>query len=614
MPVINYESNKFKLYAVMTVPGIGRGGKDVSFTFDVIQYSHEYELNTIPTCTMSLALGRRADAAADPNGVAAIHKAINVLKMQVPVVVYCKAKLLSGGKPGRGWPVDDKGRPSWFVIFRGQAVSGGFRRAFGDARYMLAVAHWLANMSYSSALSQQSHPTTPNAMYHPASFNMKDPTGGTFPIGAPGWVGPAMGRGFFMADTLTTDFWGGVNPGGKNNGGLKQWMTAISEQDRLNPKQINIGLAALGLVKCQFPLSAKNTDALDTLARFEPKDYGTGKPTYKLGVPFALDPHGANTGVLAENIGKSVANESFEGISSVTLWDKLAGQLHASYLYSIVPAVETAIAVPFIPGLRGPAHREYDNCDIQSNFPRALRGIGIFTGKNWSGGTGSNANSEPPPKFPGVGGWFGVCRPGMVMFKNAPEWLTSCNPSFYSSQSSPVTTPNGTSISPGIGPFRLGDSPAKIFADAQLIWNAYAQALYVYEMLKMRQGTLSGPVRFDIAPGSLVRIQAAEDKFTWNLISQKDYMYFYATVLRVSTVIDAEADRADTSFSLAHVRTEAENVDAATSICRHPLWNTIWSGCVLVDDRAFEPVSTVVTLPVFVNLACGKIPTIPDLF
>jgi hypothetical protein len=603
----------------MTGPGIGRGGAAVSFKFDIIQYAHEFELNSIPSCNISLALGRRADMTANPDGVSAIHKAINVLKIQVPVVVYCKARLLDSSGKGVQWPVDAKGRPTWFVIFRGLAVSGGFRRSFGDARYLLTIAHWLSNMSYSSALSQQSHPTTPNSMYYSAAFHMKDPSGSTFPDTSPSWVGPGLGLDYFVGNTLTTDFWGGPDPGGKRNTGLKQWFTTISEQDRFNPKQINIGLSILGLKECRFPTSAKNNDALESLARFEPKDYGSGRPTYKLGVPFALDVHGANIGALSRNIGKHIGKESFEGINSVTLWDKLAGQLHASYLYSIVPTVETALAVPFIPGLRGPEHRrigadEYDNCDIQSNFPRALRGIGVFTGKNVSAGSFLNGLNEPQPVMPGIGGWFGVCRPGMVMFKYAPEWLTSGNPSFYAKESAPVTTPSGTSISPGIGPFRVGLSPATIFKDAQEIWNAYAQALYAYEMLKMRQGTLSGPVRFDIAPGSLVRIQAAEDKFTWNLLNQKNFMNFYATVLRVSTVIDAESERADTSFSLAHVRTEAENADPATSICRHPLWNTIWSGCVLVDDPAFEPVATSITLGPLVDLACGRLPIIPSLF
>lgn len=617
-----WESSKFKVHAVMEVPGVGANGSTVAFDFDVIQYSHEFELNSIPSCTLSLALGRRADRAADADSVSLVHKAINVLKVQVPVTVYCKAKVLAGIDAKAEWPVNDSNDPKEFVIFYGNASGGAFSKAFGSIRYVLSVTHWLANMAYSSALSESTTPNTPNAFFFPASFNLEDPFGGGFlPLSSPAWVGPAVAQSYFPEGVLLSDFWGGPNPGEKGNTGMKQWFTALSNQDRLNPTQINIGLSILGQPQCQLDEAAKNTDALKALDRFEPRVYEAGQgPSYRLGVPLKMDTHGANTSVISHNISIEIGLEMLEGYTNTTLWDKLAGQFHANYLFSVVPTVDSALVVPFIPGLRGPYHRyigadEYDNCDVYDNLPRSLRAVAVMMGRTWS--AGASLGREQQPEFEGIGGWYGVCKSGLVMFKQAPRWLTSVNPGFYSGNSAPIGNPIGTALgAQGAqgGQAPPGHPPARIFKDAQEIWNAYAQSLYVYELLKHRQGTLSGRVRFDIAPGSLVKIQTAEDKFTWNLLGQKDFMHTYAVVLRVSTSIDAEADNACTVLTLAHVRTEAENADPTTSICRHPLWNVIWSGCTLVDDPAFSPISTTVTWDPLVQLVCGQIPDIPSLF
>lgn len=619
-----WESTKFKIHAVMTVPGAGAKGADITFNFDVIQYSHEFELNGIPSCTLSIPLGRRADMTGTADGVSEIHRAINVLKVQVPVTVFCRARTLAGTGVTARWPVTEfGGQPKTFVIFRGNASSGAMSKAFGNVRYVLTITHWLADMAYSSALSQSTHPTTPNSFFFPASFGLQDLSSGSLLPAEPGaWTGVGLAMKYFLPNTLTSDFWGGPNPGGQGNTGMKQWFTALSSQDRLNPAQIKADLSTLGLAGCQFDAAAKNTDALRALENFEPKAYVNGAPPfYRLGVPLRLDPHGANMAIVSKNIGEEVGLESLLGYTNTTLWDKLAGQFHANYLFSVVPTVDTAIVVPFIPGLRGPYHRliktdEYESCEVYDNQPRALRAVAAIMGRTWSVGAaiGNEDSKEPPPTYEGIGGWFGTCKPGMVLFKQSPLWLTSVSPAFYSGDSVPAFGPINTAIGPQGGQAPSTPAPSRVFKDAQQIWNAYAQSLYVYEVLKHRQGTLSGRVRFDIAPGSLVRIQNSEDKFTWNLIGQKDYMYAYAVVLRVSTSIDAETCKASTAFTLAHVRTEAENADPATSICRHPLWNAIWSGCSLVDDEAFSPVATSITSQPLIQLACGQWPDIPPLF
>ena len=80
------------------------------------------------------------------------------------------------------------------------------------------------------------------------------------------------------------------------------------------------------------------------------------------------------------------------------------------------------------------------------------------------------------------------------------------------------------------------------------IQDAYAETLYMHEVLKSRQGTLTGPVRFDIALGSKVRIEAAEDKFVQRLLYPDpedsagcaSKSYYYANILRVGLKDDRD--------------------------------------------------------------------------
>ena len=89
----------------------------------------------------------------------------------------------------------------------------------------------------------------------------------------------------------------------------------------------------------------------------------------------------------------------------------------------------------------------------------------------------------------------------------------------------------------------------------------------------------AGPVRFDIAPGSTVLVYPSGNPA---VAGDKLRAPFYATVLRVSTHLDAEAAQAGTGFHFAHCRSERENGSDRTSVARHPLYRGTFSGCSLV--------------------------------
>jgi hypothetical protein len=139
----------------------------------------------------------------------------------------------------------------------------------------------------------------------------------------------------------------------------------------------------------------------------------------------------------------------------------------------------------------------------------------------------------------------------------------------------------GTSLVDGVGPLPLHPSPGDLSLQACSLMNAYAQVLYAYEVLKAREGDLSGKLRFDIAPGSSIKIEGCGEKFLGLSDDFGDAMF--ASVLQVDFIIDCETPRASTSFHIAHIRGSDENRLPGTSVERHPLWETVWDGAPLIS-------------------------------
>jgi hypothetical protein len=584
---------------------------DSPVCFDVLNFSSEFELNGIPTAVVGIPLGRRGD---DVTKISEIHRYIDQLQLQLRCKVWCRATTNAGTgiditDPSTVEAAEALWPASEFVIFEGYITGSGFRRGNGGAELTLSLTHWLADLNFSSALSKQSHPLNPSQMYFEANFvNEAELSAGSFTSGTgPMQTGAHLAMPYFTSDTVITDLWGGIDGTSVPKSGLRNWLLYLTQRDRINKTQIN-NLVGGGPAGDLDP--GKNWEACRAITRFEPDDDG-----YQLGVPLGMSSQGDLNANIANNIGQEIGNETLEAYSNVTLWDKLAGQFHANYMFSIVPLVQKALVVPFVPGLRGSTHRvlwarNYESLDLTATMPRPLRAVGLIIGKNFNSGGGMSRDGHPA--YSGFGGWFDKMttsddpryKEGLVMFKQAPRWLTMVTYYTYS-RSSAAVTPNvtlRTTTAPNAGAPHSDTPPDEVLNQSQTIWNLYARTLYIHEVLKNRQGAITGPVRFDIAPGSQLKVEVTEDKWVQQILREQDgipicddsrYMFMYCSVLRVSTTIDCQNGRALTSFYVAHVRNAQENTDDATSIDRHPIWQRcMWHGCSLVIDPAFEPLTT----------------------
>jgi hypothetical protein len=102
----------------------------------------------------------------------------------------------------------------------------------------------------------------------------------------------------------------------------------------------------------------------------------------------------------------------------------------------------------------------------------------------------------------------------------------------------------------------------------------YATHWYMSEILQQRYGELSGPLRFDIAPGSIVKIETPIRDREHETNNEN----LYASVMSVTFAINADKATAGTSFSIAHTRTQ-EELDSDYSTDTAPLYGkTKWLG------------------------------------
>jgi len=365
---------------------------------------------------------------------------------------------------------------------------------------------------------------------------------------------------------LETDLWGQA---------IQPFLIDIANQDRINS-------ANFGGVAGTVP---KNTAALAALNRIAPV------VTNKWYVPLGLNTRGAFADTISNSISDALRAQTFKSWYSTTLWGKLVGELAPSFFFSLVPRVSDALIVPYAPGLRTIFTTiqlgDYDICNLNGQAPHALRAVGILHGLMYA--TGANLSpANVAFAQPGVAGWFEPAEngDGLIMLKDAPAWLSNASQAYIQAIETTGTDGNviGTSFTPGAGVPGKQRDPGEAMASytgPKNILSAYAQQWFVLEMLKGKQGELSGKLRFDIAPGSTIALQTTGDRFLGNLDSLAGLLY--ATVLQVTITINSEARRGGTTFSLGHIRNTTENKDDRSSIAGPPFYQRAFPGATLID-------------------------------
>lgn len=514
----------------------------------VAQFSMTYELNSIPTATVSVALGRNAKTAAPSS----IYALVSRLKKMAEVTVKLVGKLGDWSTTGAGgkkipFPQPEGGA----VLFIGYISGLSYQRSSGQISAVLSLTNKLVDLTMASGGSADAVPGAPNDYFLPI-----------FTAGA-GTAGTAAAR---YADMFPQNIYDDFSKG------ILDVLHLVASTNEMQQ----------GTVWC----SSSRTDGTNTnqlaVDVIKGKDDWKGiynyntTSTYTTKYPLQLGGDGVNAA--AQMVGDRIAGS----LAATSLWGTLIQEILPEFGCGVIPMAQTAIVAPMLESARKATatimSEDYADFNMTTMSQRPLKGVGVLG--NWT--YLSTISEATESKC--VGASYFIKESGMWMFVPAPNWITgwmSYDPQAdANSQASlllntPSQAATGTKAQP---------VPQPQVTDWNKALYKYAKLIYSTNALRGREGTLTGKLRFDIAPGTTIVIKAGA---AGGLEPGVDTLAtdLFAFVVGVVVNINAEDASAVTTFRLTNIRTAAENEEDRFSTTEHYFFaNAYFKGAPLVPD------------------------------
>ncbi len=527
--------------------------------YEMVQFQMSFGLNMVPRASALMAVGRNARNITE---TATIHRTGDKLVYLKPAKVYFEAVGRLSAKD-ESWP---SGRT---LIFDGYLTGVSYRRSSNSVQLTLDFIHWLADLQFSSCISEISHPDNPYSYTYRAAKTLAG-AGGAQPT----WLGQYVGSDFFTLDKVTGDLWGQA---------LQPFYCALAEEDLFK------ATGADRVETCVTLEEKVNRQALAALKRMVGGGCSEVQSTYYK--PLTLRP-----GALGEELGEAICRGIQDTIADAdffqSFWDNLTVKLGPEFCFSLVPQIDKAFIAPVIPGLRETYTREIyatdqEYVDFQASLPRPLRAVVLYNTFYMETQTGLAQEDTEPNYDTGPGGCFAPAgdaeAKGQILVKRAPKWMTNIAATTEIAGATKSVYTKSTTTPEGSGP-RAEKSPAAAIKDTKSLADWYCHYVYMCEALRGRSGTVAGKFRLDIAPGTTVKVHGSPEQF----LGGEDTLgiNMVGLVHTVTCALDAEQSKAGTGFGLTHLRTEFENQDDKTSIPIHPLYNQSYTGAPLTDSQA----------------------------
>lgn len=531
--------------------------------YDVVQVSFDFSLNSIPNATASIAFGRDVNLASSSAyaGRAAKINEKFLFRKEIKVFASCTVsdedkELAESGAAIPGF--ENK------LIFHGYIAGFGYQRTASGTALSISIEHWLADLAAASMIGTGTHYAMPADLQRAAVLSNKTITGLEQAGQAPTNGAAIMPRSWFAEGTdvsaVTSNLW---------ENGIKKMMVKSASRD--NMVDLN-NLIDYGACRGSY---INNQAALSALKKT------TSKKT-----PLAMRTLTSDIANLANNVFNNLTKTYLENLGGQTLWDNIINT-SADLMYAVVPHIESAEVVPFCPTTTDDvpfasiSADQIESVNISGDCPRVIRGVGIVYKQSdlMIPVQGGISVVEGGLRLAGkyVNNSLG-CK-GIILFKHPPLWLGT---DFNGRGSGRGLSMEPTStVNPA--PKQDEDPNKPTEENVNSAPDAYAKALYGHEVIKGRQGTISGPLRFDIGVGSVIEFELPVDYHT---SAEMGSRYFYGIVIRVSSVLDAGSASASTAFTVAHIRTYAEEWSAeGFMLDHHPIYHNKWMGA-----RLDEPV------------------------
>lgn len=546
----------------------------------LINYTGSFAINQIPEATASVGIGRDVY---NPSVAAQIHSIVKSLK------TMSKARVLftpSGDFDAKGtkWPEKQ------VVIFEGFYVGYGRQKVRGKICFACQLTHWMVDLAFTSALSSAVAPGSPASLTFPAVMEpFQGSAGGTTVGGGGAFVSAYVGHEV-TAGGVQQDLWASI----------KNLFYGMATYDGFNPVTSTADLELAGVDVSQLK---HNHRAVNALARIEgpvdvEKNGVNASLPYDFGMPLPLDLKDSQSyNAVADFVGNSISGYDAIGLSQ---WDLLINTICPAFGLDILPAVDRGVVVARLPGYRGKGGTyyrtitadEYEFVTENAGLNQPLRAVVCHGAITDFYGTSSFVGQSGDS---GSGGVFASSADGdgdgCVKYFPVPPWLSGIVLSGLNGGASVGVTKNEpirSSTTPASGQSANEKTPGQMQETTKPLLNQYARVVYVSEALRGRSSTITGKLRFDIAPGSHVKLEGQSETFLG--VYDDLETPTYAQVNRVTVEIDAEAQTASTSMMLTHSRDDAENKADRTSADSHPFFGqNVCLGLPLVPELRFEP-------------------------
>lgn len=504
--------------------------------FPLARLNASWDLNGVPRAVVELVAGQTADGR-----VSVAHSALPRDWGPDPkATVYLKlAGDLGGRRPPPAAP-----QP----VFEGRLVGGIRVTRMADRLAVTAtLTHWLGDLSAGSVAAGGASVRNPADLS--TRLMVKTSTGEMVSSYA------RMGESPGVRLALRSDLWDG----------LHKHLSFLASRP-----------PGYQLEGVQVAIAADSPRARAALARFEAGRYTYARPTA------TGDDFRASDGVM-QAVGDFVGFESMSVLAAVTYWDLLVGRYAPGFGLDVVPLAGSALvaaASPYRPAAAAwrtvwPDWYYSSSYDPAPGLPPRTVFVPSTAPMASGGNPGwmfSAGQFDPtrPPAGPEAGVPAAWVEGGLVLAVQGPPWLERIA---------------RQALAGGEGP---AAQQAAAAAHARLV-SAWARDTYLREALRGRTGTLAGPLRFDVAPGSLLLVKGRPEPAVGDAPDglAPDRL---ATVARVSVAIWAGTNttpgQAGTAFDLVGVRTAAEEgADARYTWTGHPVLGpeaALWKGAPLV--------------------------------
>lgn len=551
----DYVVSTFKLYA--EIEGFGK-------VEDVVSISGTFALNTIPKASLTLAAGINALTGAE----ASAHRILANVKMRAKVDVFLEVETTDG-------KIEQS--PSQKIkVFEGYYAGFGFQRAQDNAQYTMHLVHWLDDLNIGSMMTRNFFPGSPYS----------------FAESANAWT--------VLSDGFTNN----------NNSGIALAVPALdAKKIYTRPEKIEKDMWEETLKPIlkkvagfRSPDSGCADVPQDTSKAIENALNRMNGGPNKAKLPLKIRDSALNENDVATAVSRGLSQTGLAGYHYSTFWSTLVGMWAPNFFFAVSPSVEYANVFPYFGGLQFEPGKffktikadDYSYANFMCNTGTILEGVDIFWQKesNTGAAAGTPANQDVKRATTTMCFPLGLFPPrgqrdhrGTILIKEPPFWVNFVSYTAHSVESLGLAsqrvgdTSTGTesgNAKPANGEDRAGQQAS--IKQSKLL-DRFAEHWYKHEFLQNRYGELSGKLRFDIAPGSIVKIEAPKRTMP-ELADNKTDMI--GMVAQVSFVINAELANAGTAFSLTNLRSELEDKDPLKTSKLPPLYADKWAGGPLV--------------------------------